>query len=124
MNEDELYKLAQNRIDRRNRRWILWGVNIAAFLIYFGAFVALGGVIPLGIGLFIAIVWGGLLVLHGVILGVSQTRDEDIEKETIRLREATYEKPKRLELNEDGELVDGMNESSDQNTDSALKDLL
>jgi hypothetical protein len=107
MSDDPLYDLARKRIDQRNRRWMLWGANLLAWLIYMGAFIALPGALPVGFGLMILVVWAGILILHGVILGVMQGRDEEIEREVERLRRAVYdEKPKRLELSEDGELID------------------
>ncbi len=112
MSEEQLYELARNRIDRKNRRWILWGVNFLTFLIYVGAFVAFSG-IPRNQGVFVALAWFGVLVLHAVIISMTQNRDEAIEGEVAKLRALVYEKPKRLELGEDGELVD-MNDAADE----------
>ncbi|MEO8396211.1 MAG: hypothetical protein ABI700_24670 [Chloroflexota bacterium] len=111
MSEDQLYELARKRIDRKNRRWILWGLNMVAWLIFMGVFIALKGAISIGIGISILVVWAGLLIFHGVILGVTQGRDEEIEKEVARLRNEIYdEKPKHLELGEDGELLETIDE--------------
>ncbi|MFN8449628.1 MAG: hypothetical protein U0521_13845 [Anaerolineae bacterium] len=41
-----------------------------------------------------------------MVVGAMQNRSGEIEREVARLREAVYEKPKRLELDEDGELID------------------
>ncbi|MFN8565252.1 MAG: hypothetical protein U0703_27330 [Anaerolineae bacterium] len=46
------------------------------------------------------------LGIHGMVVGAMQNRSGEIEREVARLREAVYEKPKRLELDEDGELID------------------
>ena len=64
MPDEELYEIARSRIDRRNRRWLLLGADIFAFMLYVGAFVSLCGVIPRGLGVFIAVAWVGVLVLH------------------------------------------------------------
>jgi hypothetical protein len=40
------------------------------------------------------------------MLWLSETRQNDIDSEVARLRQTDYEKPKRLELSEEGELVD------------------
>ena len=106
MKNDEFYELARQRIDRRNRRLFFLGADVLAFFIYLAAFVALYNTIPRGVGVFIAIVWMGILAFHGMVIGAMQNRSGEIEREVARLREAVYEKPKRLELDEDGELID------------------
>ena len=41
------------------------------------------------------------------ITNMAQNRDEAVESEVAKLREAVYgEKPKRLELSDDGEIID------------------
>ncbi|HVU09670.1 MAG TPA: hypothetical protein VHD90_00275 [Phototrophicaceae bacterium] len=107
MSEDQLYELARKRIDRRNRRVLLLGVNIFAFLIYVGAFVAFYHDVSHQLALFGIMLWFGVLVFHVIALGVTQSRDQDIEREIAKLREQVYEKPKRLDLDDaDGELID------------------
>ncbi len=114
MSEEQLYELARKRIDRKNQRWILWGADFLAFLIYVGAFVTFkpGNPGVHNLGVFIALAWIGVLCLHGVIISMTQNRDQQVESEVARLREAVYEKPKRLELDEDGELVDSPDDES------------
>ena len=90
MSEDQLYEIARKRIDRRNRRWLLLGVNFFFFLMYVGAFTAYSG-IPRNIGAFFALAWMGVLVLHVFYLNVTQNRDEAIDGEVAKLREAIYE---------------------------------
>ena len=107
MSDNELYEIARQRVDRRNRRWQLWAANILLWLVYVGVFAGFKEAIPRDIGVTIAIVWMGLVVFHGIINGMAQERSQAIDGEVERLRELIYEeKPKRLELNEDGELVD------------------
>jgi hypothetical protein len=56
--------------------------------------------------------WGGIFTFHTIIAAMAQSRDGDIEGEVAKLREAAgdiYEKPKRLEVGEDGELVEHNN---------------
>lgn len=107
MSEDQLYELAQRRIDRRNRRWLLWGLNFLGLMSWFAFVAAFSDRMPDGFGEMIAIIWMGVFVLHGIVAGLAQTRDGEIEREVLRLRQMLYdEKPKRLALSEDGELVD------------------
>jgi uncharacterized membrane protein len=106
MSEDQLYAIAQQRIDRNTRRFVLLGVNFFAFLLFVAAFAGLG-IVPSNVGKFVAIAWMGVIILHVILLFVMQYRKEAIESEVENLRREIYgEKPKRLELGEDGELVD------------------
>lgn len=123
MSEDQLYELARKRIDKRNRRWLLLGVNFFFFLMYVGAFTAYQG-IPRNVGSFVALAWMGLLVLHVFYLNITQNRDEAIDSEVAKLRDAVYEKPKRdkprLGLSDDGELTEI--ESLDDSLDDRIDD--
>src|SRR5215213_8843261 len=106
MSEDELYRLAQKRIDRSTRRFLLLGVNFFAFLLFVAAFAGLG-IVPSNVGKFVSIAWMGVIMLHVILMGVMQYRKEAIESEVENLRREIYgEKPKRLDLTEDGELVE------------------
>jgi hypothetical protein len=104
MSEDQLYELARKRIDKRNRRWLLLGVNFFFFLMYLGAFTAYQG-IPRNVGSFFALAWMGFLVLHIFVTNLAINRDDAIDGEVAKLRDAIYEKPKRFRLT-DGELTD------------------
>jgi len=125
MYEDQLYELARKRIDRRNRRWILLGVNFFAFMVYIGIIVMLysSNVIPRSLGAFGALVWLGVLAMHVFILSATQNRDEAIESEVAKLRDLVYEKPKRLELTDDGELAN-TDDDTDDNMDDSHNDYL
>ncbi|MBI1256324.1 MAG: hypothetical protein GC204_02530 [Chloroflexi bacterium] len=125
MSEDQLYEIARKRIDRRNRRWLLLGVNFFFFLMYLGVFTAYSG-IPRNVGAFFALAWMGVLVLHVFYLNITQNRDEAIDGEVAKLREAIYEKPKRLGLTDDGELtdIDSLDETPADSVDDDLKDNL
>ena len=106
MSEDELYRLAQKRIDRSTRRFLLLGINFFAFLLFVAAFAGLG-IVPSNVGKFVSIAWMGVIMLHVILMGVMQYRKEAIESEVENLRREIYgEKPKRLDLTEDGELVE------------------
>ena len=120
MSEDQLYELARKRIDKRNRRWLLLGVNFFFFLMYVGAFTAYQG-IPRNVGAFFALVWLGFLVLHVFYLNITQNRDEAINIEVAKLRDTIYEKSKRIELTDDGELTDI--DSIDDNPNDDLDEL-
>ncbi len=115
MSDDQLYELARKSVTQRNRRLFLLGADVLAFFIYIAAFVSLYGVIPHDLGIFIAIVWIGILAFHGMVVTTTQSRSGQIEQEVERLRAAIYEKPKRLELDEDGELVEFEDELRDPN---------
>ncbi len=108
--EDEIYELARQRVNRRNRQMYLLAANMLGLFIYLAAFAALGDVIPKGIGSFIAIAWVGAVGVHAMIFSTLSSRSSQIDAEVERLRQAIYdEKPKntsRLELSDDGELVE------------------
>lgn len=77
------------------------------WLVYIGALTTFKDVIPRGIGAAVAVAWTGVIVFHGILTNMTQERDQAIEGEVERLRQALYEeKPKRLDLDEDGELRD------------------
>jgi hypothetical protein len=106
MSEDQLYQLARQRVNRRSRRFLLLGVNFFAFLLFVAAYAGLG-IVPSNVGRFITITWMGVFVLHVILLGVMQYRKEAIEGEVENLRREIYgDKPKRVDLTEDGELVE------------------
>jgi hypothetical protein len=106
MTEQELQEIARARIDQRNRRWTLWGVDLAAFIAYVGLFIVITINEFSVLALFILLAWSGLFTLHTLVVAMSQTRSKDIENEVTRLSDDFYEKPKRLGLGEDGELVE------------------
>ena len=103
MSEERLYEMARQRIDRKNRRWIFWGVDFLMFLIFVGAFTAFSG-IPRNVGEFILRAWFGVLVLHTTALVMTQDQEENIESEVAKLRNAvdSTQKPKRREFSEYG----------------------
>jgi hypothetical protein len=106
MSEQELYQIARQRIDKRNRRWIFWGVDLAGLTVALGALILSGETGSATIPAAIFLAWGGIFTLHTIVAWMAQSRDEDIEGEVAKLRDAVYEKPKRLEVGEDGELVE------------------
>ena len=120
MSEDQLYEVAQKRIDRKNRRWLSLGVDFLLFMLYIGAFTMFTG-IPRNVGAFFALAWMGVLVLHVFVVNIANNRDEAIDSEVAKLRDAIYEKPKRLGLSDDGELTDIA--SIDESDDSIEDDL-
>ncbi len=49
----------------------------------------------------------GVFAVHSIVTWMAENREGDIEKEVAKLRAAfDDEKPKRLELGDDGELVE------------------
>ncbi len=108
MADQELYEIAQRRIDRRNRRWTLWGIDLAILIFFVAAIVVFSDTAYVTLVSAAMLAWGGIFVLHTIITVMAHSRDEDIEKEVAKLREAAmlYEKPKRMRLTEDGEIAD------------------
>lgn len=108
MANQELYKIAQRRIDRRNFRWALWGIDLAILIFFVAAIVVFSDTAYVTLVSAGMLAWGGIFVLHTIITVMAHSRDEDIEKEVAKLREAAmlYEKPKRMRLTEDGEITD------------------
>jgi hypothetical protein len=108
MSEQELYEIARDRIDRRNRRWTWWSVHLAAFIAYIGLFIMVTINEFSSLALFGLLAWSGVFTMHCITLGMAESRDNDIAGEIAKLRRVneTYEKPKRLALGEDGELVE------------------
>jgi hypothetical protein len=115
--EDEIYEVAKQRIDQRNRRRMLWALDLGGLTLSL-ALVALVES-PITAALFLA--WGGIFTVHTILMVMANTKSRDIEREVARLRAASaatasYEKPKRLELGDDGELIeiDDLAELSDK----------
>ncbi len=110
MSDQELYEIASQRVDRRNRRWTLWGFNLAILILSVAAVVLFVDTPYQMTSVAVMLAWAGIFVLHTLIAAIAHSRDEDIEKEVDRLREAgatrAYEKPKRLHLTEDGEITE------------------
>lgn len=106
MSEQELYEIARKRVLRRNRRWMFWTLDLFVLIIALVALIVAGGTAPAVAGF---LTWGAIFTTHTIILGFTESTDESIENEVVKLRQAyerTYEKPKRLELGEDGELTE------------------
>ena len=113
MSNDELYEIARKRVDRRNRLLAWLGVHGAALTAYVGVFIMLASTEYAGAAVAALVAWGGLFVLHCILFGMAWSRESDIEGEVAKLRKAVnYEKPKRLALAEDGELMDVDTESN------------
>jgi hypothetical protein len=104
MSEQDLYDIARQRVDRRNRRWTLWAFNLAGLIMTVAGLVLVSDTPYETVGVAVMLAWAGAFVLHTIITVMAHQRDEDIGKEIARLREAAYEKPKRLKLTEDGEI--------------------
>lgn len=102
MADDDLYEIARKRIDKRNRGWTLWAIDLGVLILSLALVALVGDTVAAAI--FLA--WGGVFTLHTILLLMAQSRDKAIESEVARLRAAVYEKPKRLELDEDGELAE------------------
>lgn len=110
MSEDDLYDIAQRRINRRNRRWMLWVVNLAIMILSVAVVILLSDTMYATLGIAFMLAWAAIFAPHTIINIMLDSRDADIQKEVVKLREAiVYEKPKRLVLNEEGEIIDDDN---------------
>jgi len=106
MSEQELYEIARKRVLRRNRRWTFWTLDLFVLIISLVALIVSNGNM-----LFVAgfLTWGAIFTTHTIILAFAESTEGSIENEVVKLRKAyerEYEKPKRLELGEDGELTE------------------
>lgn len=108
MSEQEFYEIARRRIDQRNRRWTIWGIDLAGLIIMVAALILLGDTAYATIAAAVFMAWAGAFTFHTIVAAMAQSRESDIEGEVAKLRAAVlvYEKPKRLALDEDGELVE------------------
>jgi hypothetical protein len=106
MSDQELYDIARQRIDRRNRRWTLWAFNLAGLIFSVAALILLSETEHVVLGVAFMIFWAGIFVLHTIITALAHVRDDDIDKELAKLRNAAHDKPKRMVLSEDGEIAD------------------
>lgn len=106
MTNQELYEMARERVDRRYRRWRLWAFNLAGMIFMVALLVLLAETEYVTIATALMMTWAGQFVAHTILAGMAHSRDEDIEKEVAKLSEAAFEKPKRLGLSEDGEIVE------------------
>ncbi len=105
MSDQELYQIAQQRIRRRNRRWTIWAFDLAGLIMTVAGLIFFSDTPYVNYAVGIMIAWAGVFTLHTIVAAMNQSQDEDIEKEIAKLREAAgYEKPKRLQLTEDGEV--------------------
>lgn len=106
MSEQELYEIARERIDKRNRLMTWWGIHLAAFLAYIGVFIAIVTTEFNSIALLVLLAWCGAFVAHTMWWATASSRENDIDEEVKKLRQKVDEKPKRLALGDDGELVE------------------
>lgn len=115
MSEHELYEIARQRVAQRQRRWTLWSVDLLGLIGSLVALIAFGerGYANLLAAIFIG--WMGLFAVHTILAYMAENRESDVAKEVAKLRTALeYEKPKRLELSDDGELVDWEAEAAEK----------
>ena len=110
MSDQEIYEIVERRIDQRNRRRVLWAMDLMGLILSLAALIVVSDMTTNPVyehwAAAVFIGWGGVFTLHSILLWLAETRQNDIESEVARLRQTHYEKPKRLELSEDGELVE------------------
>jgi hypothetical protein len=107
MSSQELYEIARERVDARSRRTKLWALDVGGMLLWL-AVIALVGDTALGpIAGAVFLAWLAVLSVHTIMLAATRHRADDIEQEVARLRDAIYdEKPKRVQLSDEGELIE------------------
>lgn len=110
MSNQDLYEIAQQRITRRNRRWTFWAIDLAVLIMTVAALIFVSGTPYETLAAAVMMGWGGIFVLHTIVTAMAHSKENDIEKEVAKLREAMpedfYEKPKRLHLTDDGEITE------------------
>ncbi len=115
MSDEELYEIAQRRVNQRNLRWTLWSIDLAGLILSLAAIVMLEHTSYAVLSEAVFLAWGGIFTMHTILTALSSRRERSIEREVARLRDeaAVYEKPKRLELSDDGEIVEVENLDSE-----------
>jgi hypothetical protein len=101
-------RVAYDEIRRRiNRRMWRWG-SVAVHGILWVVGSGMLSIANVPNEEFYIVAWMGLVALHALFIGMMEWRNAALEHAIKRERERLEEKPKRgrLELNEDGELVD------------------
>jgi hypothetical protein len=115
MSEDQLYEVARKRVQQRNRRWMLWSIDLGVLILLLANLILMGS--TFAVALFLG--WGAIFVTHTIIAGFAESTQGSIDNEVAKLRAGLqYEKPKRLELGADGELteIDASDEPSRQHS--------
>lgn len=113
MSDQELYEIARRRIDSRNRRWTLWAVDLLGLIFSLVLLIALSETTAVTLAAAFFMAWGGVFTIHTILVVLANTRARDIAREIARLREEVYEKPKRLEMADDGELIETADDQED-----------
>jgi hypothetical protein len=104
MNDRDLYAVAEARMNARMQRWRRWSYTLVATAASVGLYVVASDGPYQSLALGLMIVMGGILTGHTVLTGMAESNADSLDKEVAKLRAAAYEKPKRLELTDDGEL--------------------
>jgi hypothetical protein len=104
MTDHDLYALAEARMNARMQRWRRWSYTLVATVATVALMILLRDTRYDTVGLAILIVMGGIFTGHTVLTGMAESNAGNLDREVARLRDKLYEKPKRLELADDGEL--------------------
>lgn len=113
MSESELYEIARQRIDRRNRRWFVWSIDLAILISLLGVMALTSETVYTNQAAAAFFVWAGVFTTHTIWIALAGSRERHIEAEVAKLREVAYEKPKRLELTDDGEFLESTEDSEE-----------
>lgn len=109
----DLYEIVEKRIDQRNRRRLFWAFDLMILIASLALMIAGGdtGYENLLVSGFLF--WGGVFTLHSIWLYMREMRSSDIETEVAKLQQIVYEKPKRLALSDEGEMIDPLEDDYD-----------
>lgn len=110
----DLYDMVERRINQRNRRRLLWAVNLAGLVLSLAVMIAFNDTAAVDLLVAVFLGWGGLFTFHTIWLAMAETRTREIEQEVDRLRQSQFmtEKPKRLALPDEGERVDDADDAA------------
>jgi len=104
--DDEELKEIKQQVDRKLWRWAGLGANFVAWIVGCGILALVDSALVE----FVAVVWFGVLMFHGILVFLWEKRDRDIQAELERRAQVRgSEKLKRdrlYRLSDDGELVE------------------
>jgi len=116
----EIYDLAEQRINRRDRLRMFWAGDLTIMILALAAMIGINNATTNPVygqwALVFFFAWGAIFTLHTIAFALGENRQSDIDTEAAKLLAAveSYEKPKRLALSDEGELVDTASMSQDE----------
>ncbi|GEM_PF-2024446 len=113
---EDIYDIAEKRINRRDRLRMFWAADLTVMILVLAAMIALSNTAASELAVVLFFVWGAIFTFHTIGFGLGENRQSDIDSEVAKLLAAVerYEKPKRLALSDEGELVDSASLTQDE----------